>query len=71
MSEHRGTSRAYLLRKLRLAGRNDLVEAIEAGEVSALGVAVALGWRKRPKILGTGSENESRRRDFRLRTLGL
>jgi hypothetical protein len=71
MPAHRGTSRAYLLRKLRLAGRDDLVEAILSGEASAFSVAVALGWRKRPKVLGTGSENQSRRRGYRLRALGL
>jgi hypothetical protein len=71
MPSHRGTSRAYLLRKLRLAGRTDLVTAIELGEVTTLACAVALGWRKRPPILGTGSSNQAKRREHRLRALGV
>lgn len=66
-----GTSRAYIIRRLALAGRNDLVEAIEAGEVSAFAVAVELGWHRRPPILGTGSTNQARRRQYRLDALGL
>src|SRR5262249_13905369 len=71
MPAHRGTSRTYLLRKLRLAGRYDLAAAIEAGEAGAFEIAVALGWRKRPKRVGGGSDNEAKRRAFRLRALGL
>jgi hypothetical protein len=71
MAGHQGNSRDYLLRRLRLAGRADLVAAIEAKQVSAYGVAVALGWQKRRPTLGTGSSNASRRRAHRLRELGL
>src|SRR5262245_34495361 len=47
MPAQRGTSRSYLLRRLRRAGRPDLVAAIEDGRVSAYAVAVALGWQTR------------------------
>jgi hypothetical protein len=71
MAGHQGNSRDYLLRRLRLAGRADLVDAVEAGKVSAYSVAVALGWQKRRPTLGTGSPNASKRRFHRLRALGL
>jgi len=60
-----GTSRDYLLDRLRRAGRSDLVEAVEAGLVSAYAVAVEMGWMRRPAALGTGSM----RRQFRLDAL--
>ena len=71
MVSHYGTSRDYLLRRLRLEGYDDLAQAVEAGEVSAFSVAVALGWRRRPQTLGVGSSNEARRRAYRLSKLGL
>jgi hypothetical protein len=71
MAGHQGNSREYLLQRLRLAGRPDLVEAVEAGKVSAYSVAVSLGWQKRRPTLGTGSPNASKRRFHRLRALGL
>ena len=70
-NEQRGTSRDYLIRKLREAGRNDLVAAIEAKQVSAFACAEALGWRKRAPIRGTGSSNQSKRIAWALHTLGL
>jgi hypothetical protein len=71
MAGQQGNSRDYLLRRLRLCGREDLVRAIEAGEVSAYAIAVSLGWQKRRPTLGTGSPNASKRRFHRLRALGL
>jgi hypothetical protein len=64
-----GTSREYLLDRLRRAGRPDLVEAVEAGLVSAFAVAVEMGWMRRPAPLGTGSTNQAKRREFRLAAL--
>jgi hypothetical protein len=71
MSVQAGNSRAHFLRKLRRVGRNDLADAVEAGEVSAFAVAIELGWRRRPEPLGTGSPNATLRRLFRLRRVGL
>ena len=59
-----GTSRDYLLDRLRRAGRPDLVEAVEAGLVSAFAVAVEMGWMRRPAPLGTGSTNQAKRRQY-------
>jgi hypothetical protein len=64
-----GTSREYLLDRLVRAGRPDLVEAVEAGFVSAYAVAVEMGWMKRPVPLGTGSQNQAKRRRFQLDAL--
>ena len=61
-----GTSRAYLIDRLRREGHDDLVEAIEAGVVSAFAVAVELGWMRRPNLTGTGSTNQAKRRNFQL-----
>jgi len=66
-----GNHRAYLLDQLRRAGRLDLVQAVEAGEVSAFAIATELGMRKRRPVLGTGSRNAAKRRAYRLRALGL
>jgi hypothetical protein len=71
MVRHYGTSRDYLIERLKQEGLDDLARAVTDGEISAFSVAVALGWRKRPPILGVGSSNEARRRAFRLSKLGL
>jgi hypothetical protein len=64
-----GTSREYILDRLTRAGRPDLVEAVEAGVVSAFAVAVELGWLKRLNLTGTGSTNQAKRRRFQLDAL--
>jgi hypothetical protein len=66
-----GTSRSYIITRLRREGLPHLAEAIENGEASAFEIAVELGWQKRRRVLGTGSDNEAKRRAFRLRRLGL
>jgi hypothetical protein len=69
MSGQRGTSRSYIINRLRREGMADLADAIERGEASSYEIACELGWQKRPKPLG-GSENEARRRMWRLHKLG-
>jgi hypothetical protein len=71
MPAQRGTSRRYLIRRLRREGRPDLAEAVERGLISAYAVAVALGWQARQNVRGTGSTNRAKRRAFRLQELGL
>jgi hypothetical protein len=71
MSDQRGSNREYLIRKLKEAGRFDLVAAIEARQISAFACAEALGWRKRQPIQGTGSPNAAKRRAWALHKLGL
>ena len=61
-----GTSRAYLIERLRREGRADLVAAIESGQVSAYAVAIELGWVTRHPTLGTGSTNQAKRREHEL-----
>lgn len=61
-----GTNVNYIKDRLRRAQRFDLIEAIERGEVSAYSIAVELGWHKRRPTLGTGSENQAKRRAYAL-----
>jgi hypothetical protein len=63
MSVPSSTSRISIIDRLTRADRLDLVAAIEAGKVSAFAVACAMGWKKRPPILGTGPRNRAKRRD--------
>jgi hypothetical protein len=65
-----GTSRAYIIARLRREKLDHLADAVERGEVSAYAIACELGWQKR-KVLGTGSENEAKRRAWALHKLGL
>jgi hypothetical protein len=65
-----GTSRAYILARLRREGMTDLADAVKRRQVSAYAVACELGWQRRRKPLGTGSRNARRRREFQLRELG-
>jgi hypothetical protein len=67
MAQH-GTSKAYILGRLRREGRTDFIDAIEAGRISALTAAIELGWVKRPPTVGF-STNQARRRQHQLRTI--
>jgi hypothetical protein len=60
-----GTSRDYIIGRLRREKLDHLADAVECGEVSAYAIACELGWQKR-KVLGTGSENQAKRRAFAL-----
>jgi hypothetical protein len=71
MPSQRGTSRRYLIRRLRREGRPDLAEAVERNQIAAYAVACALGWQRRQNVRGTGSTNHAKRRAVRLRELGL
>jgi hypothetical protein len=71
MSVPSSTSRASIIDRLTRENRPDLIAAIEGGKISAYGVAVAMGWKKRPPILGRGSTNRAKRRDAMLGQLGL
>jgi len=71
MPRQRGTSRRYLIQRLRREGRPDLAEAVERDQIAAYAVACALGWQRRQNVRGIGSTNQAKRRAFRLRELGL
>lgn|SRR5262249_20780081 len=66
---HYGTSKSYLVDRLRRENLTSLAEAVERGRVSAYAVATRLGWITRHPITGTGSENQARRRRHQLDTL--
>ena len=60
-----GNSRGYLRHKLARAGRNDLLNIVDAGKLSTFSAAEAAGLRKRPPTLGT-VHAQRQRREFAL-----
>ena len=64
MPLQRGNSKAHLVRRLRSAGPDDLVAAVERGEVTAFGAANEAGLRKRARPLEVDT-SAARRREFR------
>ena len=56
----RGSSRRYLLQRLKEAGRGDLVEAVEARRISARRAAVGLGWIKEAPRSSEGAQAHQR-----------
>ena len=56
------TSVAYLRKRLADIGRNDLLEAAEAGLVSYFAAAEEAGLVRRKEVLGTGSPNQAKKR---------
>ena len=56
----RGSSRRYLLQRLKEAGRDDLVEAVEARRISARRAAVGLGWIKEAPRSSEGAQAHQR-----------
>jgi hypothetical protein len=61
-----GTSREYLLSRLRKYGHFALVAAVERGDLSAFQAAEHCGYVTRRPIAGGGSENAAKRRAFAL-----
>jgi hypothetical protein len=61
-----GTSKRYIVERLRRENQTALLAAVESGQITALTAAVSLGWVSRPPLLG-GSTHRAHRRDFRLR----
>jgi hypothetical protein len=64
-----GSSRSYIIDRLKRENLLALVGAVEAGRVSAYAIAIELGWIRRRPTLGTGSENQATRRRHQLNTL--
>jgi hypothetical protein len=71
MPGHRGTSRGYLLKKLKRAGKDDLLRVVSDGRISAFAAAEAAGLRRRFQVLGTGHSVMRQRREFALRAAEL
>jgi hypothetical protein len=68
-SRHRGTSRAYILQRLADAGRDDLVVAVEAGDISALTAAAHMGWHTRPPTKNGEESAKAKRARFALQRI--
>jgi hypothetical protein len=66
---HYGTSKSYIVSRLRREGLVHLVAAVESGRLSAFSIAVRLGWAARRPTLGTGSPNAAKRRQHQFSTL--
>jgi len=61
---HRGTSRQYVLQRLRRTeGLGFLADAIEAGRISSHAVCIELGWVARPDFTGA-RDGQSKQRHF-------
>jgi hypothetical protein len=67
MAPH-GTSKQYLVERLRRENQTALLAAVEAGEISALSAAVSLGWIQRPPVVGKYPHRE-KQRQHRLRAI--
>jgi len=70
MTRQTGTSRAYLLERLRRDGRGDLLAAVGSGRLSAYAAAEAAGYVTRRPVIGTGSQGQAKRRAARGRDDG-
>jgi hypothetical protein len=66
MAALHGTSKRYIVQRLEREGHTALLEAVQAGTITALAAAASLGWAKRPPLLG-GSTHQAHQREFRLR----
>ena len=61
---HRGTSRQYVLQRLRRTeGLGFLADAIEAGRISSHAVCIELGWVGRPDFIGA-RDGQAKQRHF-------
>src|SRR5262245_1925531 len=67
MAPH-GTSKAYIVQRLKDQGEITLLAAVEAGKISALTAAVELGWVKRPPTQAAAT-HQAHRRNFQLRAI--
>jgi hypothetical protein len=60
------TDRQSLIDKLRRGHHDQLLSAVLAGTVSAYAAACEVGIIRRREVLGTGSSNQTRRRNWKL-----
>src|SRR5262249_30949427 len=63
-----GTSKRYIVDRLKREGETALLAAVEAGKITALTAAVELGWVQRPPVVGKYPQR-AKRRDFQLRAI--
>jgi hypothetical protein len=62
-----GTSRQYLIGRLRAGQHWALLAAVERGDISAYAAAAECGFLTRKQPTGRGSPNMAKRRAFALR----
>jgi hypothetical protein len=60
---YRGTSKAYIVGRLRRENLGFLADAIERGEITSHAVGLELGWIDRPGFLGV-RDGQSKQRHF-------
>jgi hypothetical protein len=60
------TSVAYLRKRLAAIERYDLLAAVDRGEISHFAAATEAGIAKRYGLIGNGSENQAKKRDWAL-----
>jgi hypothetical protein len=60
------TSVAYLRKRLTDIGRQDLLDAVNAGAISTFAAAEEAGLIRRQEVLGTGSPNQAKKRAWTL-----
>jgi hypothetical protein len=65
-----GTSREYILGRLKREGLTQWIEPIESGRLSAYAVACELGWAKRAATLSGESSGQAKRRRVALELAG-
>ena len=58
---YRGTSKAYIVGRLRRENLGFLADAIEAGRISSHAVGLELGWVSRPDLVGVRPGQEKAR----------
>jgi hypothetical protein len=68
MAPH-GTSKQYLVERLRRENQTALLAAVETGKITALTAAVELGWVKRPPGMGGGNIQRTKRIAHQVRTI--
>ena len=63
-----GTSRSYILDRLKRSNQTSYIAAIERGEISAHTAAIEMGWVKRPPSAAAVT-HQARKRQLRLRAI--
>jgi hypothetical protein len=63
-----GTSKAYIVDRLRRENQTALLAAVEVGTITAMAAAVELGWVKRPPGMG-GSTHKAKRIQHQLQAI--
>jgi hypothetical protein len=63
-----GTSKAYIIKRLKDQGESELLAAVEAGKITAFSAAISLGWVRKSPGKG-GSTHKAKRIQHQLRAI--